>query len=415
MNSTPHSMGLMILPSHGLLTDMVVRHYHETEGHSGECHVLASIRRKFWIVKGMATVRRVLARCIKCKMISAKPCGQVMAPLPDVRTTVDCAPFSACGVDYFGPFEVRIGRSMWKRYGCLFTCLRTRAIHIEVAHSLSTDSFLMALMRFIGRRGVPSVIYSDNGSNFVGAESELKRTLIELDQERIQRTLVGRGIDWYFNPPSASHWGGIWERMIRTVRRIMQAVVREQVMTDEALFTYLIEAERIVNDRPIIPVYDDPECPSVLRPSDLLLLNQRHGLSCKNVSLHERYTKGWRQAQHLANVFWKRWVREYLPTIQIRPKWNKSERDVCVGDLVLLLEGSRPLGVWPKAVVSKVVRGKDGHVREVYLKTSNGLLRRDIRSVCLLEGHDDSRCSEPQCSDYGGTDRASHSTAATSW
>ena len=128
-----------------------------------------------------------------------------MAPLPSARTTAGGNPFDICGVDFFGPLDVREGRVTRKRYGCLFTCLRMRAVHIEVAHSLSTDSFLMALMRFISRRGKPKVIFSDNGTNFVGAEAELKRTLQSVDQGRVQTALANHGIEWNFSPPGASH------------------------------------------------------------------------------------------------------------------------------------------------------------------------------------------------------------------
>jgi hypothetical protein len=148
----------------------------------------------------------------------------------------------------------------------------------------------------------------------------------------------------------------------------------------------MVEVERIVNNRPIIPVYDDPNETRTLRPNDLLLLRGNDGIANGEISLSERYTKAWRQAQHLASIFWKRWIREYLPTIQACHKWNAERRDLRVGDLVLLIGGSRSVGTWPKGVVSEVVEGSDKHVRDVYVRTSTGIIKRDIRSLCLLEG-----------------------------
>ncbi|CAL8084489.1 unnamed protein product [Calicophoron daubneyi] len=244
----------------------------------------------------------------------------------------------------------------------------------------------MALMRFISRRGKPKVMFSDNGTNFVGAEAELKRALLHVDQERVQIALANKGIEWNFNPPGASHWGGVWERMIRTTRRLLQAVAKQQVMTDETLVTYLAEVERIINDRPIVPVYDDPSAPHVLTPNDLILLGGNRGLVCNEPTLADRYKKAWRQAQYLSQVFWKRWVREYLPTIQIVRKWTKTARDLRPGDLVMLVGATPVVGEWPKGVIIKVHQGEDGHVRDVYVRTSAGTLRRDVRSLCLLEG-----------------------------
>ena len=375
---------LIILPTRSKVTDLIIAHYHEVEGHMGASHVLASVRDVFWIVKGMSAVRKVLNRCLRCRELTAKPCQQVISPLPDFRTQIGL-PFRYCGVDYFGPFLVKIGRSNHKRYGCLFTCLQIRAVHLEVVHSMSTDSFMMALTRFVSRRGPPEVMFSDNGSNFVGASNELRRVLQSLDDNGISDRLLRYNIEWRFNPPGSSHRGGAWERMIRTVRRVLSSVTSQQVLTEEALLTYMVEVEGIVNNRPLIPVYDDPLSPSVIRPNDLLRMKSNPDL-CDEVTLRERYTLGWRQAQHLGSVFWKRWRTEDLPCLQKLLKWTQSTRSVMVGDLVLLLGESTPRGLWRKGVVVEIFPGPDGHVRHVRLHTSNGNVMRDIRSLRLLEG-----------------------------
>ena len=255
---------LMILPAKSHVTDLIVEHYHKMNSHAGPTQCLAAIRRDFWVVHGMTTVKRVVSRCAKCRITSAPFCQQMMSPLPHFRTDVGTYAFQHSGVDYFGPFYVKIGRSNFKRFGCLFTCMQVRAIHIEVCHDMSTDSFLMALSRFISRRGAPVALYSDNGSNFIGAEVELRKLIRTLDQGRIVDGLSIQKIEWNFGPPYASHRGGVWERMIKSVRKILNSIMLEQTMTEEVLLTSLAEAERVVNDRPLVPVYDDPEQPEGL-------------------------------------------------------------------------------------------------------------------------------------------------------
>jgi len=223
----------------------------------GTTHVLACIRRRFWILKGAEAVKAALRKCLTCKMRSFKPAEQIMADLPACRVTAGY-PFSVTGVDCFGPFSVREGRKTKKRYGCIFSCFKTRAVHIEVVHFLSIDSFLMALSRFVGRRGMPQEMFSDQGRNFVGAEVELRSLSDMFDGEPFRKELLARDIEWHFNPPYSSHRGGVWERQIRSIRRILGAVSREQVLTEESLSTFLVEAERVLNNRPLCPVYDDP-------------------------------------------------------------------------------------------------------------------------------------------------------------
>ena len=128
----------------------------------------------FWILQGHAAVRRVVGKCLKCRRWNTRPYEQMMAPPPSARVTPCCLPFSSVGVDYFGPIRVKSRRSQVKRYGCAITCLAIRAVDIEIAHDLTTGSFIQAFTRFVSRRGPPIEVYSDNGTNFKGAEVEIK-------------------------------------------------------------------------------------------------------------------------------------------------------------------------------------------------------------------------------------------------
>ena len=165
-----------------------------------------------------------------------------MADLPRPRVTPDQPPFTCVGIDYFGPFLVHQKRSLVKRYRAIFTCLALRTVHLEISHSLDTDSFSLALRRFIARRGQVKEIRSDNGTNFTGAEKELRVMISSWNQAKIHDTLLQKGIKWVFNPPAASHHGGVWERLIRSTRKILGALTKEQVLDDECLQTLLCEA-----------------------------------------------------------------------------------------------------------------------------------------------------------------------------
>lgn len=153
-----------------------------------------------------------------------------MADLPEERLVPDKPPFTTVGVDCFGPFQVRRCRSLVKRYVVIFTCLTIRAVHIEVAHSLDTDSFLLALRRFIARRGQVEEIRSDNGTNFTSGERELRESIQAWNHDKINEAMLQKNIKWSFNPPYGSHHGGVWERCIRSVRRILRALLQEQTL-----------------------------------------------------------------------------------------------------------------------------------------------------------------------------------------
>ena len=374
-----------ILPNNHHVTKLIIEYYHHQFGHSGCERILAELRQRYWIVKGRVAVKRILRHCIACRKRKAPPETQMMADLPDDRVSHGAAPFSTVGVDFFGPLMVKRARSELKRYGCLFTCLTTRAIHIEVCHSLETDSFINALQRFISRRGEPTEIRSDNGTNLVGAQRELRRALQDWNQRQIRNYLHQHEVEWKFNPPAASHMGGVWERQVRSIRSILNGLLHQQRTNDEGLATLMCTVEGIVNGRPITKLSEDPRDALPLTPNHLLLLRSGQSLPPGHFTTNDLYKRRWRQVQYLADVFWTRWLKEYLPLLQHRQKWLHPKRNLQVGDLVLVRYENTPRGKWPLGLIVATHPGKDGRVRSVQVKTQAGVYDRPTTKICLLE------------------------------
>lgn len=201
LNVSDQSKYPVILPSNHHVTTLSIRHYHETQGHVGTQQVLATTRQKYWIIKCPGTVKHALKGCLPCIRQHGPLCTQQMAPLQAEQTTPDKPPFSYVGVDFFGPLTVKSGRSNLKRYGCLFTCLASRAVHIEIVHSLDRDSFISAFRRFSSRRGQPENVFSDNGTNLVAGDKELLKSIQEFNQTKIGKLMLQQEVEWHFNPP----------------------------------------------------------------------------------------------------------------------------------------------------------------------------------------------------------------------
>lgn len=326
-----------------------------------------------------------------------------MSDLP-VDRTESSPPFTYCAVDYFGPWYVKEGRKVLKRYGALFTCMASRAVHIEVANSLTTDSFLNALRRFLAIRGPIRQLRCDQGTNFVGAKNDLKLALGEMDQERVHRFLLDQGCDYFefkFNVPYASHMGGVWERQIRTVRSILDSMLHNlgTQLDDESLRTLMYEVTSIINSRPLTcETLYDPMSLEPLTPNHLITMKSKVLLpppgSFDSTDIYSR--KRWRRVQSMLNVFWSRWRKEYLSNLQHRQKWCVPSRNIRVDDIVLLKNDDVSRNQWPLARVIEIIKDDDNYVRKVKLALSapidnkgkrrgdETILERPIHKVIIL-------------------------------
>ncbi|XP_042281759.1 uncharacterized protein LOC121906755 [Thunnus maccoyii] len=388
----------IILPKDDHVSLLLVRHHHAQVKHQGRHLTEGAVRAAgLWLLGGKRLINSVLHKCVTCRKLRGRIQEQRMADLPPQRLQT-CPPFTYVGLDVFGPWLIttrrtRGGQAESKRWAILFCCMSSRAVHIEVIDSMDTSSCINALRRFFAIRGPAKQLMSDCGTNFMGACKELGISKNQPDST-VQRYLNQQGCSWEFNPPHASHMGGSWERLIG-VARILDSMFLEQHtrLTHDVLCTLMAEVTAIINARPLIPVSNDPEDPFILSPS--MLLTQKVGVPPPPGDFIDKdlLTKQWRQVQVLANKFWSRWSREYLPTLQHRRKWNKSHPNLQEGDLVLLKDSQAARNNWPMAIITKAFSGSDGRVRKVELKTTDQghskTFFRPVSEVVLLLAKND--------------------------
>ena len=408
----------VLLPKKAHLTNLVIRHFHQRTGHQGRARTHAEIRLSgYWIVNGSSLIGHHISKCVTCRKLRASPQQQVMAELPTDRFE-QVPPFTFSAVDYFGPFYIKEGRKEMKRYGVLFTCMASRAIHLEIATSLTTDSFLNAYRRFVCRRGPIQQLRSDQGTNFVGEKNELEAALHEMNHNKIQRELLKDNCDWFawkMNVPHASHMGGVWERQIKTVRSVLTGLLENHgnQLDDESLRTLMIEAEAIVNSRPLTTDdLTDPDSQDVLTPNHLLTMKSSIILAPPgNFQRADVYSKKrWRRVQQLADEFWQRWRKSYLQSLQTRQKWTTPMKNVEVGDIVILKDDSVPRNCWKLARVETTYPDADGYVRKVKVAVADqsrdvkgkrtgatvSYLERPIHGLILLMSHKEQKTGESQ-------------------
>ena len=325
----------LVLPSRHPLTRLVVLHHHRKDEHCGVQHTLLSTRKKFWIVNGNAAVKAYMRDCGVCNIRRAKKIETLMSDLPLSRTSAHKKPFADCGIDYFRPLMFKEGRSLKKAWGLLFTCMASRAIHVEMVVSLSLDEFLLAFTRFMDLRGPVSNLYSDNGSTFQAAAKKLPELV---ESPAFLNSLRQKGINWHFIPPYAPQQGGAWESFIKQFKIVLSSVLESSrhKPTFVELLTYTGSAVRIVNERPLVPLSDDPRDFAAITPAFLLTpffdpystVGQPHD--------RDMLRRDYRFNVGLSQAFWEKWIFSYLPLLNVRKKWQKLSENLKFGQLVVL-------------------------------------------------------------------------------
>lgn len=370
----------IILSAHQHISTLLVLHYHSEVKHQGRHFTEGAVRAAgYWIIGAKRLISSLIHKCVKCRRMRGKQMTQQMSDLPQDRLQPG-PPFSSVGVDTFGPWEVATRRSRGgvinsKRWGILFTCLSTRAVHIEIVEELSSSSFINALRRFMAIRRSVKIFRSDRGTNFIGATDVLLIDAIHVEDGPVKDFLYSKGTTRLFNAPHASHMGGVWERMIGVTRRILDSMLldcKRVVLTHEVLVTFMAEACVIINSRPLTTVSSDQECTEILTPSTLLTKKTDSGLQpLIEFDQKNMYRAQWQRVQTLADIFWTRWKNEFLHTMQQRCKWQDSKPDLKPGDLVLLIDDQSHRNHWPMGLVINAIPSKDGKIRAAEVCVNN--------------------------------------------
>ena len=352
--------------------------------HVGPEQMLADFRHRYWVPQARRIARSITLACVGCRRLFAKPVVPKMADLPEKRMQPFTPAFHHTGVDVFGPVSVTVRRRPEKRWVCLFTCLNTRAVHLEILHSMSTDSFLMALERFFSIYGTPSTITSDNGRNFIGGARAIGAAC-DVELERVQKKLAEKRIEWNFIPPSSPHFGGIWERMVKSCKLAMANALNRDHVNEEVLVTLVAQVKGMLNARPISHVsaspYDlEPITPNHMIYGRALIMTAPRKYQDIDVSL-----KHVRQVSTSVQRFWHRWVAEYLPNLMERSKWRVHQPNMKEGDVVLVVNDTAPRGQWLLGRVTKIHASKDDVVRSVRVKIGDNEYDRPVAKLCPLE------------------------------
>ncbi|XP_058811034.1 uncharacterized protein LOC131675923 [Topomyia yanbarensis] len=307
----------VILPHHHHITKLIIADVHKKYHYQNHRTIINEINQRYCISRLKSIYNSIRNICQHCKNERAAPQPPAMSILPMARLAAYSPPFTHMGVDYFEPMLVLVGRRIENRWGVLATCLTTRAVHLEIAHTLITSSCIMAIR----------------------TSKELQTAMEDLDEECLAKEFTTIHTDWKFIPPASPHMGGAWERLIRSVKQNLIKLSPNKVPTDEVLINTLIEIENIINFRPLTNVPVDNDQSPVLTPNHFLL-GSSNGMRSW-VPYDDTYIthkNNWQLSQVLTNAFWKLWLQDYLPTLTRRTKWFNEVKPIQVNDIVVIID-----------------------------------------------------------------------------
>lgn len=379
----------ILLPSKHPFTLIIIRFIHRKNHHAGPLALLAAVRGEFWPVNGRSLCTKVYRDCIVCFKARPKSIHQRLGDLPSERVTV-APPFYSVGVDFCGPFHIHYrirGKPPTKTYACIFVCFVTKAIHIEVASDLSTASFMGAFRRMIATRGLPAKVTSDNGTNFVGANTELHELYNLLQSNElntaIQDYCVVNRVEWKFIPPYSPNFGGLHEASVKLFKYHMRRSMGTAKLTYEQLQTLVKEIEAILNSRPLTPISSSPDDLQCLTPGEILIGRPLTALPAPSIT-DRPPLDAWKHLEFIRCTFWKRWSKDYLRSQQQRYQWPQKMSSIKIGDMVMLVDDNLPPLYWRLGRITNFFPGEDGFIRVVQVKTAKGNTTRGITKICPL-------------------------------
>lgn len=381
----------IILPSNNHVTKSLILALHYENAHIGMNGLLAIVRQRFWPIRAKKMIRKIVRQCIDCFYARPPKINQYMGDLPVSRVNMTY-PFIKTGMDYAGPIYLKQRQRKApkiKAYIAIFVCMATKAIHIELVSDMTSDSFIAALQRFVSRRGNVAELFSDNGTNFVGANNELHELYNLFKNQHcndvIDNFCQSREIKFNFIPPRAPHFGGLWESCVKSIKTHLRKLTAESSLTYEEMNTLLILIEGVLNSRPLIAQSDDINDLTPLTPSHFLIGRELSSIpepSYENIKINK--LSPWQRVQQLRQHYWKRWSNEYLTQLQHRSKWFKDRHEIKIGMLVVIREDNMPPNKWALGRIMELYPGNDGIVRVVSLKTSSGIIKRCVGKLSIL-------------------------------
>ncbi|KAL7301100.1 hypothetical protein TKK_0006077 [Trichogramma kaykai] len=318
-----------------------------------------------------------------------------MGDLPALRLQ-QSRPFLHTGIDYAGPINIKCsrcrGKATFKGYIAAFVCLATRAVHLEVASGHSARDFLMVYRRFVARRGICATFSSDCGTNFIGADRELRTLFAQAQKQpkRLARMLSNEGTEWRFNSPVAPHFGGIWEAAVKSTKFHLKRIIGDTRLTFEEFSTLLAQIEACLNSRPLQAINDDPTDLTALIPAHFLVGTATCTIpEPSTLDLSISRLSRLQMLRIMYEHFWTRWSSEYLQALQHRPKWQKSNTQIRVGQLCVIRLELTPPCKWALARITQLHPGKDGLVRVVSVKTATSVFKNTVTKLSILPPADD--------------------------
>ena len=383
----------IIIPPKSHLADLIIQFTHKILLHSEFQLMLRAIRQGYYIPQLKNLIRRCIRSCKACTIYKHNFKQQLMGSLPPERVQFS-PPFTHTGVDFAGPFNLKTSllrnAKVVKGYAAVFVCFSTKAVHLEVCSELSTEAFLATFSRFVGRRGLPRTMFSDNGRNFLGASSALlkehNKFLQSAEQALIQKYNL-HGFKWSFIPPYSPHMGGLWESAVKSMKSHLKKIATNTNFTFEEFTTLLVRIEAVLNSRPLSPLSQNP--------GELLPLTPGHFLrgapmiaapelpsttTLENLSHISR----WERLKAMQHIFAQRWKSEYVTELQRRYKWKSAMENVKIDDFVIIREDFLPPTEWKLGRISKLYRGKDQNVRVADIITQHGTITRPLVKICVL-------------------------------
>ncbi|UYV84066.1 hypothetical protein LAZ67_X001042, partial [Cordylochernes scorpioides] len=365
----------VLLPTKHHVVTCLIREFHLKHCHAGVQILSAKLRENYWILNSRRSIRSVVSQCAKCRRFSSKPVKTIPIHLPLDRVR-DATAFEILGVDLAVPLYLKNKTKAWI---VQFTCAVFRAIHLELVTSLSTEAFIQDLRKFIARRGRPTVIYSDNGTNFVGANNALRA----LNWKKIVLDQNLHKINWKFIPPTAAWWGGWWERLIRSIKDLLVRILGHSSVYYEEMSTILCDVDATINSRPLTYIHEDSDGLIPLSPSMFLHDSKYVGVPDLDKLDSKKFQDRYRHCQRLREALRSRFRSEYLG--QLVQKANERTPKLSVGVVVIVkVEDKRRLH-WPMARIVELFPGRDGHSRVAKVRTKLGTHIRPVQKLYPLE------------------------------